>query len=212
MHLQKGRKMRQGTHEWFTARCGKATASRFKDIMAMTRSGPSTSRKRYMIELITERLTGCPVESPLTRDMLWGIEHEGMAREALEVELGMIIDEVGFFGHPELDCGASPDGVTDKYTVEIKCPKTTTHVETMLNGMPAKHKAQVHGQMWLAGKDESIFCSFDPRMPKGMKLFYQIIKADGDYIDKMEQEMENFLDEVKEVTTGIEISKTNFRG
>lgn len=203
--------MKQGTHEWFAARCGKATASRFKDIMAMTKSGPSASRNRYMIELITERLTGCPVETPMTRDMVWGVEHEGMAREAIEVELGMIIDQVGFFGHPHMDCGASPDGITDNYTVEIKCPKSTTHVETMLNGMPAQHKAQVQGQMWLAKKNEAIFCSFDPRMPQDMQLFIQIVGRDEDYISKMEQEIEGFIEEIDEIVTDLNHSKTHFR-
>lgn len=195
--------MRQQTHEWFQARCGNATASRFKDVMAMTKSGPSLSRKRYMIELLTERLTGVPVESPLTRDMLWGIQHEDMARETLEIELGIMVEQVGMIAHPEIACGASPDGLTDDYTIEIKCPKTTTHVETVLNGMPAHHVAQVQGQMWLANRPKAIFVSFDPRMPEDMKLYTQTIDRDDDYIEKLESNIKEFLNDINEIEAKI---------
>lgn len=195
--------MRQNTLEWFHARCGNATASRFKDIMSMTKSGPSASRKRYMIELITERLTGEPIESYITQDMIWGMDHEAMAREALEIELGIMVDQVGFIQHPEIGCGASPDGLTDDYTIEIKCPKTTTHVETMLNGMPAQHKAQVQGQMWLADRAKALFVSFDPRMPDDLRLYVQTINRDEGYIEKLKSGIKGFLDELAETEIKI---------
>ena len=47
----------QGSPEWFAARCGRATASRFKDIIAKTKSGPSASRKNYIAQLVCVRLT-----------------------------------------------------------------------------------------------------------------------------------------------------------
>lgn len=191
--------MEQNTPEWFVNRLGKATASRFKDIMAMTKNGPSTSRKRYMTEIIAERLTGETVEIPMTRDMLWGVEHEAMAREAVEIELGIMIDQVGFFPHPDMDCGASPDGLTEDYTIEIKCPKSTTHVDTMLYGMPPKHKAQVQGQMWLAGRSRAIFASFDPRMQEEKKLYTQVIHLDMPYVERLEIEIRSFLDEVSKL-------------
>ena len=52
--------MKQGTPEWFKERLGKATASRVADICAKTKSGPAASRGNYLLELVTERLTGEP--------------------------------------------------------------------------------------------------------------------------------------------------------
>ena len=48
----------QGTPEWFEQRRGKVTASRIADLMAKTKSGYSTSRQNYLMQLLCERLTG----------------------------------------------------------------------------------------------------------------------------------------------------------
>jgi hypothetical protein len=55
--------MEQGTTEWFAARCGKVTASRVADIIAKTKSGPSTSRENYLAQIVCERMTKKPAES-----------------------------------------------------------------------------------------------------------------------------------------------------
>ena len=46
----------QGTEEWKMLRLGKVTASRVKDIIATTKTGYSTSRDKYMTQLLLERL------------------------------------------------------------------------------------------------------------------------------------------------------------
>ena len=53
----------QGSPEWFEQRRGKVTASRIADIMARTKSGYSTSRQNYLMQLLCERLTGKVEES-----------------------------------------------------------------------------------------------------------------------------------------------------
>jgi penicillin-binding protein 2 len=60
-------KAEQRSPEWFEARLGRPTASRFGDIMAKTRSGYSTSRKNYRAELVIQRLTQ---EIPRTGEVL----------------------------------------------------------------------------------------------------------------------------------------------
>ena len=53
----------QGTEEWKMLRLGKVTASRVKDIVAITKTGYSTSRDKYMTQLLLERLTNTVAES-----------------------------------------------------------------------------------------------------------------------------------------------------
>jgi truncated hemoglobin YjbI len=62
--------MEQGTTEWFAARCGKVTASRVADIIAKTKSGPSTSRENYLAQIVCERMTKKPAESLQMRQWL----------------------------------------------------------------------------------------------------------------------------------------------
>jgi len=51
----------QRDDDWYAARCGKATASRFRDVMARLKNGtPAADRQRYLTELVVERLTGQP--------------------------------------------------------------------------------------------------------------------------------------------------------
>ena len=186
----------QGTPEWFAARCGRATASRCKDLLAKTKSGPSASRKNYAAQLVCERLTGTVEPSFSNAAMQWGTDQEPFARMALEQQ-GIIVEEVGFLPHEVLEAGASPDGlIDDDGMVEIKCPNTATHIETLLGGMPAGHIPQVQGQLWIANRQYCWFVSFDPRMPEGMQLYTQKVLRDDVYIKDLQSEISLFLAEV----------------
>ena len=123
----------QRTSDWFSARWGKVTASRMADILAKTKSGYAASRKNYMAELVVERLTPPPTEDNGYKNpaMLFGIENEPVARLAYELETGNTVDEA-FFEEYNESIGASPDGyVGDDGLIEIKCPNTATHLETL---------------------------------------------------------------------------------
>jgi hypothetical protein len=125
--------MEQRTEEWFAARCGKVTASRVADIIAKTKTGPSASRENYLAQLVCERLTGKPAESYSNSAMQWGTETEPFARAAYEARMDLLVTEVGFIDHPWItNSGASPDGLAAEGMVEIKCPNTATHIETLL--------------------------------------------------------------------------------
>ncbi len=63
--------------DWYAARIGKATASRFKDVMATLKSGaPAQARRDYATELVVERLTGQRVQKFATAAMQWGEDCE----------------------------------------------------------------------------------------------------------------------------------------
>lgn len=189
--------MEQRTPEWFAARLGRATGSCFADILAKTKAGESASRRNYRAKLVCERLTGRAEEGFTNAAMAWGTEHEPLARTAYEAETGLMVQEVGFIQHPEMMAGVSPDGlVGDSGLVEIKCPNTATHIDTLLAGMPSGHIAQVQGQMWICGCEWCDFVSFDPRMPDELQLYVQRIYRDEEYIKTLADEVERFLSEV----------------
>ena len=45
--------MEQRTDEWFTARCGKATASALYKVMSKTKTGWGADRTNYAAQLVT---------------------------------------------------------------------------------------------------------------------------------------------------------------
>ena len=189
----------QGTPEWHQQRCGKATASRISDIVAKTKSGYSTSRANYMAQLVVERMTNQVAESYTNAAMEWGIENEPFARAAYELKTGNMVNQVGAIDHPSIPMSAaSPDGlVGDDGCLEIKCPNTATHIDTLLGDEPAKkYYDQMQWQMVCANRSWCDFVSFDPRMPAHLQLFVRRIERNDIYIAELESEVVRFLAEV----------------
>lgn len=189
----------QGTDEWFAARVGKVSASRIGDLTAKTKSGYSTSRANYMAELVAERLTGVKAEKYFNGAMQWGTEQEPVARTMYEFMRNASVTEVGLVLHPliEMAC-ASPDGlVGDEGLVEIKCPMTSTHIETLLGGsIDGKYMKQMMWQMACTGRKWCDFASFDPRLPSDMQLHVTRVNRDSAMIVELEREVRLFLTEV----------------
>ena len=189
----------QGTDDWFAARLGKVTASRVADIIAKTKTGYSTSRDNYMAQLVCERMTNTKGELFSSAAMEWGTNQEPFARAAYEAKTGVMVEEVGFVQHPQIEwAGASPDGlVGDDGLVEIKCPNTATMIETLLTQkVPAKYNTQMQFQMACTDRSWCDYVVFDPRMPPGAQLFVKRVERDDEYIAEMESEIKTFLNEV----------------
>jgi len=198
----------QRTEDWYAARLGKATASRFKDAIATKKQtekqkkdglpgDPMQAQLDYCTELVVERLTGQRAQKFVTAAMQWG-DHEPAARAAYERVTGRIVEETGFVAHDTLMAGCSPDGLIDwDGLIEIKCPfNTANHIETLLNGMPADHIPQVQGQMWITGREWCDFVSYDPRMPEALQLHVQRIQRDLGFIADLEAKVTSFLQQV----------------
>lgn len=189
----------QGSDEWFAARLGKVTASRVADVIARTKTGYSASRANYMAELIAERLSGVRTEGFTNAAMAWGTEKEPEARAAYAFMHDVDVEEVGFVDHPLIDMtGASPDGLVGEFgMVEIKCPNTATHLDTLLGGIvPAKYVTQMQWQMACTGRRWCDFASYDPRLPEAMRLFVQRVERDDTFITETEAEVAAFLAEL----------------
>jgi putative phage-type endonuclease len=189
----------QRSDEWFAARIGKVTASRVADVLAKTKTGYSASRENYMAQLVCERLTNQKADGFTSVAMQWGTETEPLARISYEVAQNVLVDEVGFVPHPSIImAGASPDGlVGDDGLLEIKCPNTATHIETLLSQtVPGKYNTQMQFQMACTGRSWCDFVSFDNRLPSELQLFVKRVPRDNMYIRLMEEEIVKFLNEL----------------
>ena len=196
--------MQQKTDEWYTARLGKVTASRVADVMAKTKSGTSASRKNYLAQLLCERLTGKQDESFTNAAMQRGNELEPIARANYELETGRAVQEVGFIDHPSIAYfGASPDGlVGDDGLIEIKCPNTATHLETLKNRKPdSKYIIQMQVQMACTGRAWCDFVSYDDRLPDNLAYICLRTNRDNDHIAEIEKGVSEFLLELKDTIT-----------
>lgn len=193
--------MEQRTEEWFAARCGKVTASRVADIVAKTKTGYSASRENYLAQLVCERMTGKPAESYSNTAMQWGTDQEPFARAAYEAAKDVLVQEVGFVVHPNIEgAGASPDGLVGDFgLVEIKCPNTATHIQTLLDQkVPDKYNIQMQWQMACTGRQWCDFASFDPRMEEGLQIFIKRVEYHPLYVAELEKEVINFLMDVED--------------
>lgn len=189
----------QRSVEWHMERLGRATASRMHDIVAKTRTGYGASRANYMAQLIAERLTQTIAPSYVNAEMQWGTDHEDEARAAYEFIQDVDVMQVGFIPHPKIQkAGASPDGlIGEEGLVEIKCPNTATHIETLIaREIPSRALPQMWWQMACTGRDWCDFVSYDPRMPLHMQLFIRRLERDGKKIGELEREVETFLAEL----------------
>ncbi|ENL4830349.1 YqaJ viral recombinase family protein [Salmonella enterica subsp. enterica serovar Teko] len=193
--------MEQRTDAWYQARLGKVTASRLADVMAKTKSGYAASRQNYMAELICQRLTGKPEEGFTNAAMMRGTELEPVAREMYALnEFDAVISEVGLIDHPAIaGFAASPDGlVNDDGLIEIKCPNTWTHLQTLKTGTPKRqYLLQMHAQMMCTGRKWCDFVSFDDRLPPELAYFKTRINFDEVLAAEIEQEVVKFLTELE---------------
>lgn len=193
--------VRQGSTEWLSLRLGKVTASRVAAATAksITHSGPGISRTKYMEELIYEHISGQPYEYYRSASMDWGLETEPLARAAYERHLGVSVLETGFVDHPFIPMsGASPDGlVGGEGLVEIKCPNSHTHLETIRKGRIAgKYIKQMRWQMACTRRRWCDFVSYDPRVPQKNRLFIKRIHADHE-IEILEKAVIEFVKDLK---------------
>lgn len=191
--------MEQRTDEWFEARLGKATASKFSDILAKLKSGgEAAGRRNYRAQLVVERITGKRPERFQSSAMEWGQDTEDLAKLEYRLRTGNEVEEVGFIEHATIAAGASPDGLVDKDgTLEIKCLNTANHIEVLkANLVPTDHYAQIQGQLWITGRSWCDFVSFDPDMPEHAQIFIQRVERNDDYIANLAAEVVLFLQEV----------------
>ena len=181
---------------WWNDRLGKLTGSRMAAAMNFLKSGrESSERENLRYEIVAERITNTFADKYMTSDMQWGVEQEAAAKEAFETRTGLMVTDVGFIDHPSIDhCGVSPDGfVSDGSLIEVKCPKTKTHMKYVANQViPEDYKPQMLLQSACTGKDVW-FVSYDPRMGKGKDLFIKKYTPTPEELAEVNAAAEKFL-------------------
>lgn len=192
----------QQSASWIRQRIGWCTASRMRDVMAVTKSGgPSEARRKYMMEILVERATDLAFERYVNPAMQWGIDHEAAAVEEYEARTGILTDAVGFCPHPEVEFfGATPDRtVGQDGLVEVKCPTTATYMSWVLAGVvPEEHKPQMLAQLACTRRQWVDFVAYDPRITSAAsRMFIRRYEPDPSDIKLVEKAAAEFLDEVE---------------
>jgi predicted phage-related endonuclease len=192
----------QRSPEWFQARAGRLTGSRAADVLATIKSGEASARRDYRMQLVTERLTGQPQEDGFVNAaMLRGIELEPLAFAAYEAVTGNVAIRTGFLSHVTHLAGCSLDGHVDNFAgiVELKCPKSATHLRYLNEGvLPKEYIPQVTHNAWISGAEWVDFLSYDDRFPPDLQVFYVRVLAKDLDIEKYEKSALAFLAEVDE--------------
>lgn len=202
------------SNEELQARVGKLTASRMVDVLDFRKDGqPGADRKKYLMEIVAERLTDVFVPHYVTPAMQWGIDNELLATIAYIAETGVDLLPGHYVDHPAIDAfGATPDALhADPHgLVEFKCPTTTVFVEWMLAGVvPEQHKPQMTAQLLCTGRRWCDFCAFDPRMPEGKRLLIRRFEPTPDERVFIEGHAIRFLAEVDALFETITIGVPN---
>ena len=188
----------QRSESWHAARCGSLGASQIADALSKLKDGktPGSASTNLQAKLVTERLTGVQEDGYKNAAMQFGIENEDAARLAYEAHSGNFVTEVGLYRHPTIaGTHASPDGlVGDDGLIEIKCPNSATHIETLKGGkVPTKYLYQMQWQMRCADRQWCDYVSFDPRCPEGLRLWVKRVHRDEKLISELETGVVAFL-------------------
>lgn len=178
----------QGSVEWFAARAGIPTASRFATVMA---KGEGKTRAEYMRKLAGEIITGELAEGYTTSHMERGKLMEDEARETYAFINSVEPYQVGFIRSG--DKGASPDSLIGTLGgLEIKTALPHIQIDRLeRDRLPPEHKAQVQGNLWISEREWWDFVSYWPRLPMLITRVYR----DEPYIKTMSDEIDRFNDE-----------------
>ena len=199
----------QGSDEWKQARIGLVTGSRADCIVAKIKSGEAATRRDYRIELLAERLTGNPgPDIYFSKEMAWGVENEPFARMAYESMTGEMVRQTGFLRSTSFAAGASLDGDLQDMEgiIEIKCPKTATHLSYLeLDGAPKHYMPQITHNLLISGAAWCDFVSFDPRLPDHLQFIARRVYAADIDMKGYEEELVRFLAE-------LDVLENNLRG
>lgn len=191
----------QRSEEWFAARAGRVTGSRAADVLAKIKTGEAAARRDYRLQLAVERLTGRPMEDGgfVSAEMQRGIDLEPKARQVFMEKSGLEVRETGFVIRDDLSIGCSTDGDVGSFTeiVEIKCPKSWTHIEYLRGKrLPPKYAPQVMHNLLVTGAERCHFISYDDRLPPYLDYFHVIVERSELDLTLYDAELRKFLADV----------------
>lgn len=175
-------RMAQRSPEWFSLRAGRLTGSCAEDVLAQGKGGAEAYKRRDLkIRLAAERLTGVPEPSGYkSPEMQRGEDKEPDGVGAYEACNGVLVDtSVGFMSHDDLMAGYSPDGLVGDGLLEVKCPKTATHLGYLRDpaSLAKAYMPQLLHGLWISGAPWVDIVSFDDRLPANLALVVTRVDA-----------------------------------
>lgn len=188
--------MPQGSAEWFAVRAGIPTASEFATVMA---KGEGKSRRTYLLKLAGEILTGEPADSYSNAHMERGKVMEDEARDLYAFMTDVEPQRVGFIVNGRTGC--SPDSlIGDNGGLEVKTKLPHILIDILLRDeMPAEHKAQVQGCLWVTEREQWDFIAYWPKLP----LFAKRVYRDESYIKTLAGEVARFNDDLDAIVAKL---------
>lgn len=159
--------MKQNTKEWHNARVGKLTASRAGAALGVN----PWQKPDDLIRAMVREYHGAAPEFIGNIATNYGQQHEPLAVLDFMSETGSVVEDAGFYLHPEHDwIGASPDGFVGNHGIlEIKCPfslrdKAQPEFKT-LHAQP-HYYAQIQVQLAVTGRTMCFFYQWAPHGTK----------------------------------------------
>ena len=190
----------QNSPEWMQARAGIPTASMFSTVMAKGKGGgESVTRRKYMLQLAGEILTGEPAETYSNAHMERGHVMESEARDFYAFQRDVEPELVGFIRNGQKGC--SPDSLigTDGM-LEIKTKIPSLLIECLLKDeFPSEHVAQCQGALWVAEREWLDICVYWPKLPPFIKRTHR----DELYIAKLARAVDEFNAELAELVEQV---------
>ena len=190
--------------QWLTARLGKITGTRLKDIVVKR----GTGKKLGYYELIAERLSVSeedfdgyiPNETPMDR----GTRLQKIALEEFSKQTGKKIDDklVLWVRDDNESIAISPDGtvIGEEAAIETKCLASARHVEAYLTqAVPDEYEFQKLQYFIVNEKLQTLYFSFyDPRIPAIQFFFLKIERKE------IEEDIKTYLEYQRTVLKEVE--------
>jgi len=192
----------QGSPEWHAARIGAITGSEAWKLLVRPRYKAdrySVTTQDYIGDIVAETLTGAwsSISTEATR---WGIEQEPNALDAYRSKYGPI-QLIGAARSDRWDkVLCSPDAITDELLIEIKCPwLSRNHILHLQGQIKREYYVQVQFNMWVTGRSQAHFVSYDPRFPANLQLGVHLVERYEEVIDQFETIVPGVLEEVDRI-------------
>ncbi|XP_022900417.1 uncharacterized protein [Onthophagus taurus] len=177
-------KQQSKSNEWYETRYGRITASKVYEVCRCK----------------TE--DGCLVESilgsgkiPQTAAMSRGLKLEEEVLDMVQKIYKINIRKCGIFILKDYPIfGASPDGISEKYCIEIKCPQAQNYVKYIDNEgkISKKGYAQLQLQMLFSQRKHGLFCVASPSFEETKAVTIVEIPFDEEYCKDLMQIAQEF--------------------
>lgn len=157
---------------WYELRFGRVTASRtYETAKCKTEEG-----------VLVERTLGA--SKPLLTDPVKrGLLLEEAVRKEVECQKGLKISKCGLYLNRNYPIfGASPDGITDTYCIEIKCPTKEENIANYVykNEVRKKYYIQMQMQMLFTNKTKGLLCIASPNFESTKKIYFHEVSFNKD--------------------------------